>query len=104
MQENNEVGGKFLEWGRVLDFAVCLRLLVGKSVRVSREDDGLIAVGLTPEILCFAQDDRVLVDDQDFVERIIFCGHGLSGTAAAYVRDQRLNLGEVESKPASSNC
>jgi len=33
MQENNEVGGKFLEWGRVLDFAVCLRLLVGTRVR-----------------------------------------------------------------------
>jgi hypothetical protein len=27
MQENNEMGGKFLECGRVLDFAVCLRLL-----------------------------------------------------------------------------
>ena len=65
-----------MEWGRVLDFAVCLRLSVGKSVRVSRGDDGLIAVGLTPEILRFAQDDGVLVDDQDFVERIIFWDMG----------------------------
>jgi hypothetical protein len=65
-----------LEWGRVLDFAVCLRLSVGKSVRVSRGDDGLVAVGLTPEILRFAQDDGVLVDDQDFVERIIFWDMG----------------------------
>ena len=60
----------------MLDFAVCLRLSVGKSVRVSRGDDGLIAVGLTPEILRFAQDDGVLVDDQDFVERIIFWDMG----------------------------
>ena len=71
---------------------------------MSRGDEGLIAVGLTPEILRCARDDRVLLDDRDFVERIIFCGHGLSGTAAAYVRDQSLNLGEVESKPAPSNC
>lgn len=28
VQENNEGGGKFFEWGRVLDFAVCLRLCV----------------------------------------------------------------------------
>ena len=60
----------------MLDFAVCLRLSVGKSVRVSRGDDGLVAVGLTPEILRFAQDDGVLVDDQDFVERIIFWDMG----------------------------
>jgi hypothetical protein len=29
VQENNEVGGKFLECGRVLDFAVCLRVSGG---------------------------------------------------------------------------
>jgi hypothetical protein len=31
VQENNEVGGKNFEWGRVLDFAVCLRLMWVKA-------------------------------------------------------------------------
>jgi hypothetical protein len=76
MQENNEVGEKFLEWGRVLDFAVCLRLLVVEERFVSGGDDEWIAVGLTPEILRFTQDDRVLVDDRDFVGWITSCRHG----------------------------
>jgi hypothetical protein len=32
VQENNEVGGKILECGRVLDFAVCLRVS-GRATR-----------------------------------------------------------------------
>lgn len=47
VQENNEGGGKFFEWGRVLDFAVCLRLLV---VEVSAPS-GLIVLEANDEIL-----------------------------------------------------
>jgi len=34
VQENNEVAGKFFESERVLDFAVCLRLLVERDSRI----------------------------------------------------------------------
>jgi len=52
------------------------RLLVVEERFVSGGDDEWIAVGLTPEILRFTQDDRVLVDDRDFVGWITSCRHG----------------------------
>jgi hypothetical protein len=58
VQENNEVGGKFFHQGRVLDFAVCLRLMMVGSGGRRVVCDVPIGAVLTPEILRFAQDDK----------------------------------------------